>query len=95
MAGTSGWGVHAGPTLASGPCSLNLCGVGVGWPVRPGGACGPLLRQQLASAPLGALPSPRRRCFLPPAPLPEPAGRQWGEPPRPLHHNLLMIIRPN
>lgn len=35
VAGASGWGIHAGPTLASSPCSLSLWGMGAGTPPPP------------------------------------------------------------
>lgn len=73
-AGSSGWGIRAGPALASSPSSFSPWGVGAGIPRQTRGSLGWAVAMVIAPAACAA-PDPSELRLLPPAPLPEPAGR--------------------
>lgn len=75
-AGTPSWGVPTGPALASGLCSLSLCGVGVGMPSQTRRSLGWAVAVATAGcSSLWGPALPGMEVLPPPAPLPEPAGR--------------------
>ena len=67
-------GIRAGPTLASSPSSLSLWAVGAGIPRQTRRSLGWAVAMVTAPAPRAA-PTPSELRVLPPAPLPEPAGK--------------------